>query len=267
MQAHRKTAQHLDQQTNGQPADWQSWPFSADLELRAGDEAGVGTLELFTATGRLSYWRYTAARAAAARRLESQWVALQLRFAKSSDDASSGPTVCPSCGSSLSRPATAYAPLYAPAAPPPPVSSLFRLFVFAKSRRWMMLLGLALTVAGNFVGLMTIYLTGPLIDNVLVPWQEGREVTGHPAWLYLAGMLGAALAAWLLNWARLYVTSWVSERIASDLRTQTYAHLQELSLEFFGGKRTGDLMCASAPILTAFASSCRSAWSILSTIW
>ena len=48
--------------------------------------------------------------------------------------------------------------------------------------------------------------------------------------------------AWLLNWARLYVTSWVSERIASDLRTNTYAHLQRLSLEFFGGKRTGDLM-------------------------
>ena len=55
-------------------------------------------------------------------------------------------------------------------------------------------------------------------------------------------MFGSAVLAWLLNWARLYVTSWVSERIASDLRTQTYSHLQQLSLEFFGGKRTGDLM-------------------------
>ena len=34
----------------------------------------------------------------------------------------------------------------------------------------------------------------------------------------------------------------VSERIGADLRNQTYAHLQTLSLEFFGGKRTGDLM-------------------------
>ena len=34
----------------------------------------------------------------------------------------------------------------------------------------------------------------------------------------------------------------MSERIAADLRNQTYAHLQRLSLEFFGGKRTGDLM-------------------------
>ncbi len=36
--------------------------------------------------------------------------------------------------------------------------------------------------------------------------------------------------------------AWVSERISADMRNETYAHLQKLSLEFFGGKRTGDLM-------------------------
>ena len=36
--------------------------------------------------------------------------------------------------------------------------------------------------------------------------------------------------------------AWVSERIAADLRNRTYAHMQALSLEFFGGKRTGDLI-------------------------
>ena len=30
--------------------------------------------------------------------------------------------------------------------------------------------------------------------------------------------------------------------VSADLRTRTYAHLQRLSVEFFGGKRTGDLM-------------------------
>ena len=48
--------------------------------------------------------------------------------------------------------------------------------------------------------------------------------------------------AWLLSWARSYVMAWVSERIGADLRNRTYPHLQRLSLEFFGGKRTGDLM-------------------------
>ena len=36
--------------------------------------------------------------------------------------------------------------------------------------------------------------------------------------------------------------AWVSERIAADLRNHTYGHMQALSLEFFGGKRTGDLI-------------------------
>ena len=33
-----------------------------------------------------------------------------------------------------------------------------------------------------------------------------------------------------------------ASRSAPDLRNDTYAHLQRLSLEFFGGKRTGDLI-------------------------
>ncbi len=40
----------------------------------------------------------------------------------------------------------------------------------------------------------------------------------------------------------MYVMAWVSERIGLDMRVRTFSHLQELSLEFFGGKRTGDLM-------------------------
>ena len=61
------------------------------------------------------------------------------------------------------------------------------------------------------------------------------------AW-YLLGFAGAAVLTWLLAWGRTYVLAWVSERIAVDLRNRTYAHMQSLSLEFFGGKRTGDLI-------------------------
>ena len=52
----------------------------------------------------------------------------------------------------------------------------------------------------------------------------------------------AALLAWALGWARTYLLALVSERIGADLRTATYEHLLTLSLDFFGGKRTGDLM-------------------------
>ena len=59
---------------------------------------------------------------------------------------------------------------------------------------------------------------------------------------YLGGLLISALAAWGLGWARTYVLALVSERIGADLRTTTYEHLLHLSLDYFGGKRTGDLM-------------------------
>jgi ATP-binding cassette subfamily B protein len=46
----------------------------------------------------------------------------------------------------------------------------------------------------------------------------------------------------VLGWGRTYILALVSERIGADLRTTTYEHLLKLSQEYFGGKRTGDLM-------------------------
>jgi ATP-binding cassette subfamily B protein len=85
------------------------------------------------------------------------------------------------------------------------------------------------------------YLTMPLMDNVLIPFQNGKPIDppghalpGGPAGRGAAG-LGPGLGA-------TYVLALVSERIGADLRTTTYEHLLKLSLEYFGGKRTGDLM-------------------------
>ena len=81
-----------------------------------------------------------------------------------------------------------------------------------------------------------------LLDDILVPVQSGTAVElGMVKW-YLLGLAGAAALAWALTWAQMYVMSWVSERVAADLRIRTYSHLQHLSLEYFGGKRTGDLI-------------------------
>src|SRR6201999_1936102 len=55
-------------------------------------------------------------------------------------------------------------------------------------------------------------------------------------------MLATAVATWLIDWLSGYVNAWVGERIAADLRIRTYTQLQRLSIEFFGGKRTGDLI-------------------------
>jgi ATP-binding cassette subfamily B protein len=86
------------------------------------------------------------------------------------------------------------------------------------------------------------YLTAPLVDKVLIPMQNGETVEPGTIAFYLSALLGAGLLAWVLSWGKTYVLALVSERIAADLRTTTYEHLLKLSLEYFGGKRTGDLL-------------------------
>jgi ATP-binding cassette, subfamily B, bacterial len=133
---------------------------------------------------------------------------------------------------------------------PPPVSGtrapLLRLFGFARPRLGKVLLGFALTLATTGVGLIPPYLTMPLVDDVLVPWQAsaapGFEAAQRTLVLYLGALGLAAVVAWLLAWAQGAVLAWVSELVSADLRNRAFSHLTRLSIQYFGGKRTGDLI-------------------------
>jgi ATP-binding cassette subfamily B protein len=231
----------LAHETNGDGtnASWQSWPLTASSRLRTVEHGGAGALELVDDTGRLAFWRYTAARGTAAQRLAEKLAS----WRASQQDGQAAPVtaVCPSCGAPI-RAEDGRCEACAAGPAKPSVSALFRLAVFARPRARLIALGFALTLASTSAGLVPPYLTMPLIDNVLIPFQEGRGGDfGLVKW-YLGGLVAAALLAWALDWARMYVLAWVSERVSADLRSRTYAHLQRLSLEFFGGKRTGDLI-------------------------
>lgn len=120
--------------------------------------------------------------------------------------------------------------------------ALGRLLAFARPHAGMAVLGIFLTLASTCAALVPPYLTMPLVDQVLIPRQAGAPIPFSDVLWYLGGLALAAVAAWLLSWARSWTLAWVSERIAADLRVKTYAHMQTLSLDFFSGKRTGDLM-------------------------
>lgn len=123
---------------------------------------------------------------------------------------------------------------------------LLRLLQFARPRLGMILLGFGLTLASTTVGLIPPYLTQPLMDDVLVPWQaqvaSDAGTASHTLWTYLGGLALAAIVAWLLAWAQGAVLAWVSEAISADLRNRAFSHLTRLSIRYFGGKRTGDLI-------------------------
>lgn len=223
----------------GQAGDVRSWSIGDLVGLNARERGGVGHLELLAADRRLAAFAYTAGKATGVHRLVQRFEALRERSPAAAEEPT--PTVCPSCGAVIpSEQNTCVA--CAPAPAPPAVSSLFRLVRFIKPRAGWSVVGVALTIGGTAVGLIPPYLTIPLLDDVLIPHQSGEPIDFVLVAWYLAGLCGAAVLSWLLIWARTYVVAWLAERISADLRIEGYRHLQSLSLEYYGGKRTGDLM-------------------------
>jgi ATP-binding cassette subfamily B protein len=216
---------------------WQAWDLAPGLALCHFDHAGVGSLELHDAGRRLVTWRFTLAQHAAV----MAWMARVERQISGAPEASDGAS-CASCGAPL-PPDSADCPLCTVEVPETPSTwVLLRLGRFAKPYRKQLITGFLLTLASTGASLVPPYLAIPLMDDVLIPFQNGQQIdTMLVVWL-LGGLFAAAIAAWGLSWARTYLLALVSERIGADLRTTTFDHLLRLSLDYFGGKRTGDLM-------------------------
>ncbi len=263
----------------------QVWQLSDIASFRLKEHFGVGTLDALGRTQLLVRWRFTSRQFVSASRFQKRATAqLAGRVEKPKELV----TVCPSCGNVLGPDETVCSSC-TPSAQLPPTRSLLRLSRFARQRIGVITLGFTLTVLGTLATLVPPYLSRPLLDDYLIPFQtaveardqrqaqlaelteksggdlsqlsgddayQARQLTESLAelndqiagtsfegiqWL-LIGLGAAAVVAWLLSWAKSYVLAWASERISSDLRNASYTHLQRLSLEFFGGKRTGDLI-------------------------
>jgi len=202
---------------------WSDWPLADGMVLRHADHAGIGTLELLDRQARRALWRFTLAQQGAV-------LAFIARFERLRAGAPE-PAEVPNDDDEAdedSRPTSTWV--------------LLRLGRFARPYRKQLAIGFALTLASTAATLVPPYLTIPLMDRVLIPFQDGQRIDTGYVLLLLAGLLGSALVAWGLGWARTWLLALVSERIAADLRTTAFEHLLQLSLDYFGGKRTGDLV-------------------------
>jgi ATP-binding cassette subfamily B protein len=223
-------------------SQWRSWEFHPGLVLAHRDHAGVGTMDLCDENGLLARWHHTLGSETALRRLTEQF---QERVSALTEKRAFTPpavATCPICETPIPEGMNECPACAQTVHAPPSAWTLFRLWRFAKPYTGRLLAGFALTLMATAATLVPDYLAMPLMDKVLIPFQNGVPIDTGLVTLLLGGLVGAAFLAWILDWAKTYILALVSERIGSDLRTATYEHLQGLSLEYFGGKRTGDLM-------------------------
>lgn len=221
---------------------WQSWYFHDDLRLVQHDHAGISFLELLDAHKRITYWRYRFGDSAIKELIECFAQQRKLHAQNESDSFLHSVTQdqIPSKNSvqELSEFLVANESIEKATS----TWNLLRLWRFARPYKGRLLIGFLLTLCSTAATLVPPYLTMPLMDNVLIPYQNGEPINTELATFYLSGLLVAAVIAWILGWTRTYMLARISERIGADLRTTTYEHLLSLSHDYFGGKRTGDLM-------------------------
>ena len=227
--------------------NWDFWLTSPKNTLILTDHAGVGSLSLYVDGERVAVWRFTLGRLAAALRFKNQFERQQNKVIAGSDadesiSSYSSDFVCQDCQSPIGVDIDECPVCSEKESIPTSTLTLFKLWRFARPYHGQLLLGFILTLAATAATLVPPYLTMPLMDDVLIPYQNGVHIDPVIVSWYLLGLFGAAFLAWGLGWIKTYILSLVSERIGADLRTATYEHLMQLSLEYFGGRRTGDLI-------------------------
>ncbi len=226
-----------DNGTGSEPSSGtvESWPLTEDMTLKAYAHTGVGELDLRAGGRLLARLHYTIGRHPEACAFVNRFETLDRRA-----DAreSAGPEEIsphessPAVGSHGSERDASQTAMH----------SLARLIRFSKPWKGLFLLSFVLSLACTAAALIPPYITMPLVDDILIPHQNGVPIDPHRVALYLGALGGAAVFAWLLGWARTYTLAWVSERVSAELRNRIYSRLHSLSLEYFSEKRTGDLI-------------------------
>jgi len=79
-----------------------------------------------------------------------------------------------------------------------------------------------------------------LIDGGLVQSDKGAQVMGLRE--HFAALFGVAVALGVFSAARLYMVSWLGERVTADLRNAVYGHVLQQSPEFFETTQTGEVL-------------------------
>ena len=122
---------------------------------------------------------------------------------------------------------------------------LLRLLKTARPYRWRIRTAVALTVAAGILTVLPSYITKFVIDSAVNPTTTvGMTVAERTGNLVVWGgvYLGCVALLMAAYWGRMRLLSYVGTGVARDLRDQVYAHMQSLSMRYFGKHRVGSLI-------------------------
>jgi len=112
-----------------------------------------------------------------------------------------------------------------------------RLVGYAKPYKFKMITMAVLSLAGIFLNMVPPFLTGKMIDVVLIPRKTGWYLLGIVLALALSQLLSIGT-----NVMKGRLNVWVGGRITADVREHVYNALQRLSITFFDRQRIGSLI-------------------------
>lgn len=97
----------------------------------------------------------------------------------------------------------------------------------------------------TIVSLFPAYLSGRVLDEVIKPFQDGK-LDGKEAMqigiLFVATMALIYGSKEFFIWLRLKKMSIMGEKVARDLRSDLFTHIQKLDMDFFSNKHTGTII-------------------------
>jgi len=184
---------------------WHSWPLQSGWVMDHFDYAGVGSLSLRSSDQQLAIWRFTLNHNVLAMRLQEAFAARVEVITHGRALQANQMARCPQCKLPLEVEGDECPVCNREQHAPLSTWGLFRLWRFAHPYRWRLLAGFLLTLASTAATLVPPYLTMPLMDDVLIPFQNGQDIDHDLVSLYLGGLFAAAALAWILGWAKTYI--------------------------------------------------------------
>lgn len=126
------------------------------------------------------------------------------------------------------------------------------LWPFIRPRFGAIMVGTGCLLVGLALGKIIPLVSGWLVDYVLTPAVQGKDLTLERGPVYLrvglaaGAMLVCAILSALVGGVHTWVVRSASASFVRDLRVHVYRHLQRLSLQFFESRASGDVVARVA---------------------